>query len=152
MRSPTELTEAFRSRGLKITPHRQAIFRILHENEEHPTAEAVYATVVTEMPSISLRTVYQTLNDLAEMGELRALDVGTGSVRFDPNVDEHHHVAAKRVLHVPGRITHAWLQIKPRFPKESTQNPGVDISTAIIADVDDEPLPVKNRIEFPSLL
>ena len=96
MRSPTELTEAFRSRGLTITPQRQAIFRILHENEEHPTAEVVYATVVTEMPSISLRTVYQTLNDLAEMGELQALDLGTGSVRFDPNVDEHHHVVCDR--------------------------------------------------------
>ncbi len=41
---------------------------------------------------MSLRTVYQTLNDLAEMGEIRALDLGTGSARFDPNTDDHHHL------------------------------------------------------------
>ena len=95
MRSPAELTEAFRQRGLKITPQRQCIFRILHGNERHPTAEAVYASATAEMPSISLRTVYQTLNDLAEMGELRALDLGTGSARFDPNVDDHHHLVCE---------------------------------------------------------
>lgn len=92
MRSPAELTDAFRERGLKITPQRQMIFRILYGNEAHPTAEAVYAAAVAEMPAISLRTVYQTLNDLASMGELQALDLGTGSVRFDPNVNDHHHL------------------------------------------------------------
>ncbi|NBT37305.1 MAG: transcriptional repressor [Actinobacteria bacterium] len=43
------------------------------------------------MPGISLRTVYQTLNELAEMGELQAIDLGEGVTRFDPNVDDHHH-------------------------------------------------------------
>lgn len=92
MRSPDELTVAFRQRGLKITPQRVAIFRVMHGNHRHPTADAVYAEVAAEMPSISLRTVYQTLNDLADMGEIQSLDLGTGASRFDPNVDEHHHL------------------------------------------------------------
>jgi Fe2+ or Zn2+ uptake regulation protein len=96
VRRPTELTTAFRDRGLKITPQRQAIFRVLHGNVAHPTAEAVYAAVAVEMPTISLRTVYQTLNDLAGMGEILDLDVGTGSRRFDPNVDDHHHLVCDR--------------------------------------------------------
>ena len=96
VRTPAELTEAFRRRGLKITPQRQCIFRILHETGTHPTAEAVYAAAAAEMPSISLRTVYQTLNDLAAMGEIQTLDVGTGSTRFDPNVRDHHHLVCDR--------------------------------------------------------
>jgi Fe2+ or Zn2+ uptake regulation protein len=92
VRSPAELTELFRARGLKVTPQRQSVFRALHTATVHPTAEAVYDTVRTEMPTISLRTVYQTLNDLAAMGELHALDLGTGSARFDPNLDPHHHL------------------------------------------------------------
>jgi Fe2+ or Zn2+ uptake regulation protein len=44
------------------------------------------------MPTISLRTVYQTLNDLTAMGEVQSLDLGTGSARFDPNIDAHHHL------------------------------------------------------------
>lgn len=95
MRSPAELTEVFRAQGLKITPQRQAIFRILHDNEAHPTAESVHARVVAELPAVSLRTVYQTLNDLASMGELQALDLGTGATRFDPNTGEHHHLVCE---------------------------------------------------------
>jgi Fe2+ or Zn2+ uptake regulation protein len=92
VRSPTELTEIFRARGLKVTPQRQAIFRALHTSSAHPTADTVFDIVRAEMPTISLRTVYQTLNDLAAMGELHAVDLGTGSARFDPNTSPHHHL------------------------------------------------------------
>jgi Fur family transcriptional regulator, stress-responsive regulator len=92
VKSPAELTQLFRDRGLKITPQRQCIFRVLHDNDLHPTADSVYAAARAEMPAISLKTVYQTLNDLAAMGELQLLDVGTGSTRFDPNVSSHHHL------------------------------------------------------------
>ena len=96
MKSPAELTELFRSRGLKVTPQRQCIFRVLHGNDVHPTADAVFAAARAEMPTMSLKTVYQTLNDLASMGELQLLDLGTGSTRFDPNVDPHHHLVCTR--------------------------------------------------------
>ena len=92
MKSPDELTDLFRARGLKVTPQRQCIFRALHDNPEHPTAEAVHAQVRAEMPTVSLRTVYATLHDLAAMGEIGELELGTGSVRFDPNVRPHHHL------------------------------------------------------------
>lgn len=101
MKSPTELTERFRARGLKVTPQRQAIFRVLHGSQVHPTAEAVHAELVREMPTISLRTVYQTLNDLVGMGELLSLDLGTGSARFDPSLEAHHHL----VCDMCGKVT-----------------------------------------------
>ena len=81
----------FRSRGLKITPQRQCIFGVLHGNEAHPTAESVHLAAAAVMPAISLKTVYQTLNDLHAMGEIDLLDLGTGAARFDPNVEGHHH-------------------------------------------------------------
>jgi len=90
MRTPDELAVAFRAAGLKVTPQRQLLFRLLHCNEMHPTAETLYAVAVAEMPGISLRTVYQTLTDLAAMGELQQIQLG-GAARFDPNVGDHHH-------------------------------------------------------------
>lgn len=96
MRSPAELTESFRANGLKVTPQRQLLFRLMHENECHPTADSLFAEASAQMPGISLRTVYQTLTDLAAMGELRSLDLGTGAARFDPNTDDHHHVVCDR--------------------------------------------------------
>lgn len=92
MRNPDELTVMFRGRGLKVTPQRQCVFRLLHGNHVHPSAEAIYDRARTELPTISLRTVYQTLNDLAEMGEIQSLDLGTGASRFDPNNSAHHHL------------------------------------------------------------
>jgi Fe2+ or Zn2+ uptake regulation protein len=86
------MVELFRRRGLKVTPQRECIFEVLWRADAHPSAEAVFAEARTRMPTMSLKTVYQILNDLAQMGELVQLDLGTGSSRFDPNVDAHHHV------------------------------------------------------------
>ncbi|MFP4513043.1 MAG: Fur family transcriptional regulator [Acidimicrobiales bacterium] len=96
MKSPDELTDLFRARGLKVTPQRQLIFRVLHDQLAHPTADAVYARTSAEMPTMSLRTVYQTLNDLTAMGEITHIDLGTGSARFDTNLDTHQHLVCDR--------------------------------------------------------
>jgi Fe2+ or Zn2+ uptake regulation protein len=91
VRTPADLTDAFRQQGLKVTPQRQLLFRLLHGHTGHPTAEGLFAMASMQMPGISLRTIYQTLNDLVAMGELRVLNFTAGSSRFDPNVAHHHH-------------------------------------------------------------
>ncbi|MCD9622423.1 Fur family transcriptional regulator [Rhabdothermincola salaria] len=96
MKTPDQLTDLFRAHGLRVTPQRQSVFRALHGNHGHPTAEAVHALVVQEMPTVSLRTVYATLHDLAAMGEIGELELGTGSARFDPNTSLHHHLVCDR--------------------------------------------------------
>jgi Fe2+ or Zn2+ uptake regulation protein len=96
MRTPEELTELFRASGRKVTAQRQCIFRVLWGNVGHPSAEAVYEVARQEMETISLKTVYQTLYELVDLGEVAVMDVGTGAVRFDPNVDgEHHHLVCR---------------------------------------------------------
>ena len=95
MRTPPDLIAAFRGDGLKVTPQRQLLFRLLHGNTGHPTAETLFDEASREMPGISLRTVYQTLNDLTAMGELQSFDFGTGAARFDPNIGSHHHVVCR---------------------------------------------------------
>ena len=81
----------FRASGRKVTAQRQCIFRILQGNVTHPSAEAVYDAARVEMETLSLKTVYQTLYELAELGEIETLDLGTGAMRFDPNVESSHH-------------------------------------------------------------
>src|SRR3984957_17802854 len=96
MQSPAELTDLFRAHGRKITAQRQFIFRALEGDVAHPSAERVHERVRHDMPNVSLKTVYQTLNDLADLGAITMLDVGTGSTRFDPNVETtHHHLVCR---------------------------------------------------------
>lgn len=95
MKAPAELTAKFRASGLKVTPQRQLLFRLMYENKSHPTAESLFLVASDHMPGISLRTVYQTLTDLSSMGELRLIDVGSGATRFDPNIDDHHHLVCQ---------------------------------------------------------
>lgn len=92
MKTPAELTEVFRHHGLKVTPQRLAVFTALDGDFTHPTADVVHRAVVAELPTVSLRTVYAVLTELAELGEIQPIDVGTGATRFDPNVDGHHHL------------------------------------------------------------
>ena len=100
MQSPTALAALYRSHGRKVTPQRQLLFQLMHENDQHPTAEALFAEASAQMPGISLRTVYQTLNELAELGELQFIEIGGGPTRFDPNLDDHHHVVCSDCGHI----------------------------------------------------
>ena len=65
--------------------------RLLHGDASHPTVEALYERARGDMPTISLKTVYQTVHDLEAMGEVELIHLGTGSVRVDPNVEDAHH-------------------------------------------------------------
>ncbi|MEO8163276.1 MAG: Fur family transcriptional regulator [Ilumatobacteraceae bacterium] len=118
MRSPVELASVYRAQGRKLTPQRRLMFQLIHDNDKHPTAEALYAIASANMPGISLRTVYQTLNELAEMGELQLIDVGIGATRFDPNIDDHHHA----VCHICGEIRDVYVDgaalLKPTGAEE----------------------------------
>ena len=96
VRTAVELCEVLRSRGMKATPQRLWLLELLENDQSHPTAEQLHARAQMRMPTLSLRTVYQTLNELVEMGELLALDVGTGATRFDPHTATHHHVVCRR--------------------------------------------------------
>lgn len=58
------------------------------------SAEAVHSAAQSRLPEISLATVYNTLNELVQMGELKEFSAGPGPKLYDPNVEfKHHHLA-----------------------------------------------------------
>jgi Fur family transcriptional regulator, stress-responsive regulator len=123
MKTTEQLTELFRDRGLRVTPQRQAIFRLLHGNGRHPTVEALHDAARADMPTISLKTVYQTVHDLAAMGEVELLDLGTGRVRVDPNVEApHQHLVCTRC----GLVRDVPLDVIPRLPARHKRGFAVD--------------------------
>lgn len=88
MRSVREVSELVHARGGKLTPQRLLIYQMLEGNTQHPTAEAIHERVRVVMPTVSLTTVYKTLNELVHAGELKRFDVD-GVSHFDPNMEPH---------------------------------------------------------------
>ncbi|HSB03943.1 MAG TPA: transcriptional repressor, partial [Thermodesulfobacteriota bacterium] len=77
--------------GLKVTPQRQAVLKLLKANRTHPSAENIYHEIIKDYPGISFATVYNTLSKLAEAGEIQELDIDPNKKRFDPCLSRHCH-------------------------------------------------------------
>lgn len=90
--NPDELVEVLRRRGLRATPQRRAIIDAVRTAGGHVTAESVFDLVRTDLPTISLKTVYETLHSLVAVGEMQTLLLGTGPTRFDMTARPHHHL------------------------------------------------------------
>jgi Fur family peroxide stress response transcriptional regulator len=90
------LKEATKKAGIKLTHQRLEIFRELAETEEHPSAETIFRAVQQRTPMVSLDTVYRTLWMLRDLGLVTTLGPPSEGVRFDANLDHHHHYICVR--------------------------------------------------------
>lgn len=74
------------------TIQRALVLKAVNQLQCHATAEEIYHLVVNKHPNISKVTVYRNLNQLAENGEIRKLEVPGGADRFDHRCSDHYHV------------------------------------------------------------
>ncbi len=86
------VTTMLRDKGFKVTPQRLAIYDALCNTTEHPSAEMIFTGLQPEYPTMSLATVYKTIDILKEIGLVKVLNVGEDSFRYDANIAEHPHV------------------------------------------------------------
>jgi Fur family transcriptional regulator, peroxide stress response regulator len=91
-----QLMARCRGRGVKLTPQRLAIFEYLARHPAHPTADEVYQDVLARYPTLSFATVYNTLELLADMGEVRKVIVDELRRRYDVNTDPHQHAVCRQ--------------------------------------------------------
>lgn len=85
-----------REKGVKMTHQRLEIFKEVAASLEHPDVETIYKALRPRMPTVSVDTVYRTLWLLNELGLVDTLGPKRESVRFDPNVEPHHHYVCVR--------------------------------------------------------
>ncbi|MDN5682767.1 Fur family transcriptional regulator [Corynebacterium glyciniphilum] len=85
--------EQVRQLGLRATPGRVASLRYLHDHP-HSTAAQVHSGISAELPTVSMQSVHNVVNDLSARGLLRRIDLpGGGAARFETNrEDNHHHI------------------------------------------------------------
>jgi Fur family peroxide stress response transcriptional regulator len=83
--------QILKEKGLKVTPQRIAVYNMLLNTTEHPNAETIYKALEPTNPTISLATVYKTLDYFKQLGLVQELNVGEGSSRYDAVVKCHPH-------------------------------------------------------------
>src|SRR5947207_7822576 len=86
-----DLSERLTTGGFRFTPQREHVYQVLLQKRDHPTAEEVFIRAKSEMPDISMATVYNCLDALVKCGVVRQVTVDRGATRFCPNMREHCH-------------------------------------------------------------
>lgn len=88
------LVGALRESGLRLTPQRTAVCEALARREDHPTAQTLYQELKPVVSSLSLTTVYQTLDSLVRTGTITSLgSAGDDSIHFEVNTEPHINLA-----------------------------------------------------------
>lgn len=95
-----KLTEKLKQKNLKVTPQRLAIYHNLYNTDKHPSAEGIYNALEQSYPTMSLATVYKTLDVLKKANLIQELNVGEDSFRYDANTDLHSHLVCKHCKNV----------------------------------------------------
>lgn len=80
-----------RGAGLRATAPRLAILAELESDKRHPSAEMLLETLVDNNPSLSLSTVYATLETFLQKGLIRRISGLAGKLRVDGTLVEHDH-------------------------------------------------------------
>lgn len=99
------LTTTLQKAGMRLTPQRMAVCKLLVESDQHPTAAMIYDELRPQFPSLSLATIYNTLDTLVGLGAVNVLGhAGDDHVHYDADMDPHVNLACiscHRIVDIP---------------------------------------------------
>jgi Fur family peroxide stress response transcriptional regulator len=91
-----QLTEKLRQRGYRMTPQRLALIRLIAASEGHPNATDLYTAVKAQYPTMSLATVYKTIDLLKDLNEIIEINLHQDN-HYDGNKPySHPHIICTR--------------------------------------------------------
>jgi Fe2+ or Zn2+ uptake regulation protein len=90
------IIEKLRRQRLKLTPQRIAIVDALVEKTPlHPGASLIYKEARKRVKSLSLSTVYATLNELSRLGIIKMLEFDKMENRYEGNITAHVNLVCR---------------------------------------------------------
>ena len=88
----SEAKKILNKSNLRPTKQRIAIMEfILKKNKIHVTASKLLKHLRNKNINISLATIYNNLNELADKGVLKKFYVNNDKMWFDTNLEDHYH-------------------------------------------------------------
>jgi Fe2+ or Zn2+ uptake regulation protein len=115
-----DLTSRLRERGQRVTSQRLLIHDALRDLGRHATADEVMSAVSPRLPSVSLPTIYATLELLEELELVRRVRAGSGPTLWDPRIEPHHHLSCRRC----GRVEDVEADFDAAGPMEAARRAG----------------------------
>jgi Fe2+ or Zn2+ uptake regulation protein len=94
-RDDAKLAELLRERGLRATSQRVVMHRLLRDRDRHVSAEELLSEASERLPGVSLPTVYATLELFEQLGIVRRVNGGRGTLLWDTRADTHHHMICR---------------------------------------------------------
>tara|TARA_B100000579_G_C22687010_1_gene783107 strand:- start:144 stop:557 length:414 start_codon:yes stop_codon:yes gene_type:complete len=94
MKNYSNFVEKLRSAGLRPTKQRLKICEVLFDRKEtfHFNVEDLKKILKKKLEtSISVATVYNTINAFKSKGYIKEISLNTDKTYFDTNVTSHHH-------------------------------------------------------------
>lgn len=91
-----ELRHRSAARGLRLTPQRVELLRILSRIDYHPTADELFRKLRKRQPHLSPSTIYRNLQQFVDRGLISTVQSPDNSVRYDPNQRDHDHFLCKK--------------------------------------------------------
>lgn len=82
--------------GIKPSVQRIAVMNYLLLHRTHPTADEIYHALLSELPTLSRTTVYNTLRVLVEQGAATQLTIDEHNVCYDADTSAHAHFLCTR--------------------------------------------------------
>ena len=84
-----QLITKLKEHEYRLTPQRLELVRLIAASEGHPSASQLYDQIKTQFPTMSLATVYKTLDLLKELDEVLEIDLRDDS-HYDGNKPYPH--------------------------------------------------------------
>ncbi len=101
--SQKEIKNFLLEKNIKPTLIRVKTLEYLWSTKEHPDAEMIYREVAKYIPTLSMTSIYNTLNSFVEKGIVTAIKIEDGVVRYDGDITSHGHfkcIKCGRVLDI----------------------------------------------------
>jgi len=100
-----KMISSLREKGYKLTSQRREIIRLLARDPSHPGASDILRKVRKIVPTISMSTVYYTLDMMKKEGLIRELEYYDMDNRYETNVSDHINLVCtrcRRITDFPG--------------------------------------------------
>lgn len=120
------MAEKLKGSGLKSTPQRLAIIRVLAESKEHPSVDEIWRRLRRRFPGISQATVYRNIMLIKSLGEVYEIALAGSGSRYDGRSPfPHPHAVCLEC----GRIIDPELKSLRDMTREITEASGFAVTS-----------------------